>query len=77
MVSGRPARPGSSDHGVPASQPDGVSTSRRSPIAGSTGPSSTSPTCRKLSSRDPRMAAANGPARSEAAMSRSAATASS
>ena len=31
MVSGRPTSPGSSDHGVPASAPEGVSTTRRSP----------------------------------------------
>ena len=45
MVSGRPTRPGSRDHGVPARAPDGVSTSRRSPSERrATGPPAGRPT---------------------------------
>ena len=60
-MTGRPASPGSSVHGVPASWADGVSTTRRSPMNGIKGASRRSETTRSRSSSEPRIASANGP----------------
>ena len=65
IVSGRPVSPSSSDHGVPARLPDGVSTRRRSPTSGSTGSGPAGGRPGRGAVRGwPRIASANGPARS-------------